>query len=255
MSDWLDGFDRTVVGQDSGPFVTAPERLVLHTTEGASAAGAIAAFRSTGSWPHFTVDLGRQIRYQHIPVNLGARALMNTPGGVETNREDAIQVEMVGFASQTQDWTDDALRWGAANVFVPILAACGIGTSHPVFVGADQSPASVHAKQRMTFDQWDAFGGICGHQHVPENDHWDPGAFPIDRLLTFLAPAPTPSPTEASSMLTIVVHGSVAYVAVPTIPKPTLVRLGDPTEIDHSLGIIHIVDGDWSRFSGAFNLI
>lgn len=198
MADWLDGVDRSVVGRDSGPFVDAPMRLVLHTTEGASAAGAIAAFKSTGSWPHFTVDGARQIRYQHIPVNLAARALVHAAGTAETNRAGAIQIEMVGFAHATQDLTDDVLQWFATEVVAPILAACPITTDHPAFVGADQSPSGVNAKQRMTEAAWTAFNGICGHQHVPcGNDHWDPGAFPIDRCLAFLnpSPAPVPSPT------------------------------------------------------------
>lgn len=180
----LAGFDTTVAGQDSGPFVAGPMRLVLHTTEGSSAAGAIGAFKSMGSWPHFTVDPLAKVRYQHISLDVGARALINAPGGVETNREDAIQIEMVGFAAKTPDWTDDALQWLATEVFAPILAATGIPTTHPAFSGTNA--AGVNAPQRMTFDQWDTFAGICGHQHVPENDHWDPGAFPIDRLLTFL---------------------------------------------------------------------
>lgn len=208
---WLDGFDRSVPGQDSGSFVAAPARLVLHTTEGASAAGAIAAFKSTGSWPHFTVDGARKIRYQHIPMNLGARALVHAPGTVETNRQGAVQIEMVGFAAQTQDWTDDTLRWLAVNVFAPIFVATGISQIHPGFVGADQSPSGVHAKQRFTEQGWAVFDGICGHQHVPcGNDHWDPGAFPIARLLTFLdSPTPAPAPVQEDAMEIIKVTAKV----------------------------------------------
>lgn len=209
----LPGFDWTVPGQDSGAFVTAPCRLVLHTTEGASAAGAIAAFRSTGSWPHFTVDPVAKVRYQHIPLDLGARALVNAPGGVETNREDAIQIEIIGFAAKAADWSDDALQWLATEVLAPILAATGITTTHPVFVGADRSPASVKAAQRMTYAAWDAFNGICGHQHVPENDHWDPGAFPIDRCLAFL-PGHTTTPTSGAPMV-ILLSDKRTVVALP----------------------------------------
>jgi hypothetical protein len=37
--------------------------------------------------------------------------------------------------------------------------------------------------QRMTFAQWRAFYGWCGHQHVPENDHGDPGSLDFAGLL------------------------------------------------------------------------
>jgi hypothetical protein len=29
---------------------------------------------------------------------------------------------------------------------------------------------------RMKAGEWDSFGGVCAHQHVPENTHWDTGA-------------------------------------------------------------------------------
>ena len=35
----------------------------------------------------------------------------------------------------------------------------------------------------MSNSEWMAFSGWCGHQHVPENDHWDPGRINISRLL------------------------------------------------------------------------
>ena len=35
---------------------------------------------------------------------------------------------------------------------------------------------------RMSAAEFTAFTGICGHQHVNDNDHWDPGALDIPRL-------------------------------------------------------------------------
>jgi hypothetical protein len=35
----------------------------------------------------------------------------------------------------------------------------------------------------MTYDEWLTFEGLCGHQHVCENDHGDPGALDIARLI------------------------------------------------------------------------
>ena len=43
---------------------------------------------------------------------------------------------------------------------------------------------------RMSDAKWRAFTGICGHQHVPDNDHWDPGRLDVSRMLA-LAPADT----------------------------------------------------------------
>jgi hypothetical protein len=35
----------------------------------------------------------------------------------------------------------------------------------------------------MKPDEWKMFSGWCGHQHVPNNDHTDPGAIDIDSLM------------------------------------------------------------------------
>jgi hypothetical protein len=44
----------------------------------------------------------------------------------------------------------------------------------------------------MSAAEWDTFTGWCGHQHIPENDHTDPGALPIARLLAHPAAAVSP---------------------------------------------------------------
>jgi hypothetical protein len=36
----------------------------------------------------------------------------------------------------------------------------------------------------MSAAKWTSFTGHCGHQHVPENLHGDPGAFPMVAILT-----------------------------------------------------------------------
>jgi hypothetical protein len=35
----------------------------------------------------------------------------------------------------------------------------------------------------MSFAQWEAFKGVCGHMHVPENLHGDPGAIDFPKLI------------------------------------------------------------------------
>jgi hypothetical protein len=37
--------------------------------------------------------------------------------------------------------------------------------------------------KRLSGQQWLDFSGWLGHQHAPENDHWDPGAIDITDLL------------------------------------------------------------------------
>ncbi len=89
------------ISGSSGPHLGGPFKIVHHTTEGSSARGAFDAFRQNRSDPHFTVDA--TTIYQHIDTEEGARALRNAPGGVQTNRDSAVQIELVGFAHLPKD--------------------------------------------------------------------------------------------------------------------------------------------------------
>ena len=89
------------ISGSSGPHLGGPFKIVHHTTEGISVQGAFEAFRRNRSDPHFTVDA--TTIYQHIDTAEGARALRNEVGGVQTNRDSAVQIELVGFAHLPKD--------------------------------------------------------------------------------------------------------------------------------------------------------
>lgn len=185
----LDGFDQVPATTPGGTYTGAPWRIVLHTTEGWTAEGAIGAYRGHGGWPHFTVDPKWRRRYQHYPLGVSARALKNLSGGVETNRANAIQIEIVGTAATSQDLTPEDLDWFGREVIAPIRAEVSVQLVAPKFVGTEAGTiASASAPQRMSHDVWLGFNGVCGHQHVPENDHWDPGRLDVARILTAANP-------------------------------------------------------------------
>lgn len=178
--------------------------VVMHSTEGmgwpAYQGGAVA--------PQLTYHPGVRGWRQHFPLNRSARALIDANGGVATNRGNAIQVELVGTCdpafyakwkknypdlvlwSDPPDWALDDIaafiRWCDAEMpkFNPQQRVPRGWVSYPDSYG-------LHAKQRLTNAEWDSFYGVLGHQHVPENDHGDPGAFPIERLLAKVAGTPT----------------------------------------------------------------
>ena len=157
------------ISGSSGPHVGGPFKIVHHTTEGSSAAGAMAAFRANRSDPHFTVD-GTTI-YQHIDTAEGARALRNAPGGVQTNRDSAIQIELVGFAHLPKERNSlvnlaRLCRWIEATHGVPNRWPSG--PPRPARNGRDPGG---HNRNPQT---WDSQSGHYGHCHVPENSHWDP---------------------------------------------------------------------------------
>jgi hypothetical protein len=74
----------------------------------------------------------------------------------------------------TQDWPDEwyaqvakLARWIEANASVP--RSCGLTFSSSA--QADDGPG------------FRGYAGHCGHQHVPGNDHTDPGRFRITEVI------------------------------------------------------------------------
>ncbi len=157
------------ISGSSGSYTAGPFKIVHHTTEGSSAQGAFNAFRAHRSDPHFTVD-GTAI-YQHIDTGAAARALRNPPGGVQTNRDSAIQIEVVGFAHRpktraTLENVRQLCRWIETTHNVPRVWPNG--RPKPARNGNDPGGHNRSAAN------WDGKAGHYGHCHVPENVHWDP---------------------------------------------------------------------------------
>jgi len=158
------------ISGSSGPHLGGPFKIVHHTTEGSTAQGAMSAFQQNRSDPHFTVDA--TAIFQHIDTAEGARSLRNEPGGVQTNRDSAVQIELVGFAQAPKDRGALAnvarvCRWIEATHGVPKVWPSG--PPKPARNGRDPGG---HNRDALT---WDTKGGHYGHCHVPENTHWDPG--------------------------------------------------------------------------------
>lgn len=152
-------------------FTGGPRKIVHHTTEGGSAIGAIEYFTQKGTEPHFTVD--HQHVWQHLDTEHHAYALRNKPSGPpETNRDGAIQIEVVGFAH---------LPKGEATLKNVALLCRWLEQEHgipKVWPNGYPKPAK-NGKDPGNHDRdpvkWDNQGGHFGHCHVPKNDHWDPG--------------------------------------------------------------------------------
>lgn len=160
-------------------------KILLHSTEGGTAEGAIAAYRQHNSWPHLTVDIPRRRIIQHVPLDEASRSLRNAAGGVETNRDGTylVQIELVGFAERPHTIATDAgLEWFGREVIAPIHNRTGVPIVSTVkWLAYPQSYGP--SKVRLTTAAWDAYSGVLGHQHAPENSHGDPGAIDIDRIL------------------------------------------------------------------------
>jgi hypothetical protein len=161
-------------------------KFVLHTTEGGLGAFSPGQGNYYGNpyWPNYTlaVRAGRWVIYQHIPANWGGAALENHAGGVETNRA-CTQVEIATRATDVTHLPGEALdtlahlvAWEHQVRGLPLRSAVS-WVAYPASYGP-------LAHQRLSGAGWNSYAGILGHQHVPENAHGDPGAFPIQALLS-----------------------------------------------------------------------
>ncbi|MCK5747609.1 MAG: N-acetylmuramoyl-L-alanine amidase [Oricola sp.] len=153
-----------------GPYKGGPYKIVHHTTEGTTAAGAFATYREKRSDPHFTVDASNI--WQHIDTGVAARSLRNDAPPPETNRDSAVQIEVVGFAhlpkgEPTLRNVARLCRWIEATHRIPRTWPSG----HPLPAKNGVDPGGHNRDARS----WDENGGHFGHCHVPENTHWDPG--------------------------------------------------------------------------------
>ena len=186
--------------------------VVWHTTEGTS----VPSYGGGASAPNFTAKpdfvAKRLVWYQHFDFDVSSSALVNRAGGVETNTLNVVQVEIVGTCDPathrkwgstphlyTPDLPDWAVRdlaafakWAHDHHGVPL-------TSGVTFKAYPSSYGSNGV--RMSSAKWNSYRGHCGHQHVPENDHGDPGLLPMAAILARAKGAtPTSPPTTEDDM-------------------------------------------------------
>jgi Uncharacterized protein conserved in bacteria (DUF2272)/N-acetylmuramoyl-L-alanine amidase len=178
-----------------GAYADGPFKIIHHTTEGGSASGAIATYKETRNYPHFTVE--EDAVYQHVDTNSAVTALEHRRGTIETNRSHAIQIELVGFAgrpkSRTALRTMAALcRWLEQQHDVP--AVWPNGFPYPPVDG--KRPNVVFNRDATN---WQTKGGHYGHCHVPNNSHWDPGytADEVAQVMSGVAVAAAPESEPA----------------------------------------------------------
>ncbi len=183
---------------------------VVHTTEGTS----LPSYEGGATAPNVTglPDIkGKKIGwYQHFDVDRSSRALMNKSGGVETNTANSFQVELVGTCDPAHKSTWGKLKAGVDYIYWPTAPDWALqevaklvkwlADNHNLkaqcTVTFKAYPASYGANGvRLTGAQWNNYYGWLGHQHVPENDHGDPGNIDIAKIMAY-AKGTTPAPPK-----------------------------------------------------------
>lgn len=170
-------------GKSGGSYVDLPWKVVLHTTETASLPG-----YSSGTYaPHLTYDPSKNVWYQHTSFQTAARTLKNEAGGVQTNRANAIQVEIICYSDKKIADKYDRLWVGNLSTkalkdireFIKWAPVKFEWRGEQAF-SYSQANASGY---RFSDSEWDTFNGVCSHQDLPENTHWDTGALDWPRLM------------------------------------------------------------------------
>lgn len=202
--------------------------VVLHTTEGTTwpsySAGAVAP-TYTGQPPVGKIAGAWRA---HFPDEMSARALVNNPGGVETNTANCVQIELIGTCDPAHAKTWAGLKAGTGYVYWPnasdaqlawvaaLLADLhkrhGLRLQAPVKF--KPYPASYGAGNgvRMSASSWRNYTGVCGHQHVPENVHGDPGALDVARILAH-ARGENPMPNRVARANQLLSQAITLYAA------------------------------------------
>lgn len=176
-------------GVSGGSYIGAPWRFVVHTTETTGVPG----YNTGRSAPHITYNPKTRTYTQHTELTTAARALKNAPGGVETNRANALQLEVVCYSAKTVADQSLTRLWVGhlpEHVYADlhqlrdwVTAEYGIKAEWPGRQALSYSQANAPGF-RFTGPAWNTFNGFCGHQHVGDgNTHWDPGAFDWTRFL------------------------------------------------------------------------
>lgn len=217
-----------------------PNVTVLHTTEG----GGWPDYAGGSMAPTLTVMADKATKKlkvrQHFPLERSARALVNLPGGVETNTLNDINIELVGTCDPAHKDGYGAIYWPDAPEWCYVELGKLLAELHRLFPAIrlvaggkvvnghwPAYPASINAN-RMSAAEWSNFTGICGHQHVPENVHGDPGALPIAKILAYAkggtppVPAPAPKPVTRGPRIDAAIaaaHTTVAQLKLANRPS------------------------------------
>ena len=176
-------------GQSGGSWTGFPYRVILHTTETRTIPG----YNNGASAPHLTYFPAGNYWVQHTSFATAARALRNLSGGVQTNRQGALQVEIVCYSAKSigdsvnglwvGNLTETHLR-SLARFLNWVKGEFDIQLTWPGKQALSYAQANATGF-RMTASQWDGFNGVAAHQHVPENLHWDTGALDWNRLMSY----------------------------------------------------------------------
>lgn len=156
------------------------DKIVLHSTETAREWGC-PGYSGGGAAPTFTIDPWGGKVWQHFPVTVSARALLNPSStSVSENRDNVCQIEIIGYSDEkiAAKWGSDLRKMGDAEYANIARLVKWIADEFDVPLRSPSSwpayPSSYgNSSARMTSSEYDRYSGILAHLHVSGNSHGD----------------------------------------------------------------------------------
>ncbi|MFD7609729.1 hypothetical protein [Streptomyces sp. NPDC059828] len=209
---WMPGATRLDIG-DHAPTDGGPAKAIPHITWDRNATAIkpadlvpyenlVSYFgRNTAGMaaaPHILWDPFTGRFTQFHPANSRSKSLADSSGGTRTNRAGSVVIQIeavffpycrVGGKVYARLVDTPCLGWERLHAWIK---SWGVPDVWPMGRPTDFTP-------KRSESVWESKGGWYGHQHVPENDHQDPGSWPAFPV----APAPTtptPAPAEEADV-------------------------------------------------------
>lgn len=185
---------------DGGSMLGNEKKVTWHTFEAPTSLSAYrgaARLIQAGNEVHLCYNpmpsSGEVPLVQMLPANRAGRGLRNTPGGVQTNRSGAINIQIEVIAYASIPWTKHISPAGskALDRIMDWLRSLGIPDALP----AGNPPPYPNGSNPRSTSAWDKSGHF-NHSQVPENFHGDSGAISMGLIFDHgtKAPAPKPAP-------------------------------------------------------------
>lgn len=190
-----------------------PWRGVIHTTESPS----LPSYSNGAVAPQITFDIKNRVAYKHYDYkNYAGKSLKHPSGTPVTNTTRCVQIEIIGYCDPAQSssplyigkWTD--ADYAALNELLHEIEA-DVGIPHKFVPNWKAYPSSYgNNGVRMDNTDWAKFSGWCGHQHVPNNVHGDPGAINVSKLSAVVPEPPVTGQEDGMNIAGIVIADGTA---------------------------------------------
>lgn len=161
-------------------------KLCLHTTETTGEPD----YAGNALAPHLTYNPKDRSWKQHYDLDRPSESLRYYDNW-QTYQVEIIcySAKAIADAHSARRWVGDLTDTHLRDVADFYLWLVGEGVPIPAVWPQRQAFSYSQANApgfRYTEAEFEAFGGILAHQHVPRNTHWDTGAFPWERFMSKL---------------------------------------------------------------------